>query len=104
MLTWYQDLYVDPQIKKKKKKIIWNINHGAGTIGIYIITLATNEKNLMDILPANILLQKTLRQSCPMIIGLAGSYEAAVEMVRVIIENMYNETQGFNIKEYLKNK
>lgn len=51
-MTWYDDLYVGESIVHKTKKIKWKICHNAGQINIYVITLASNGQNLLDIIPA----------------------------------------------------
>lgn len=57
-MTWYDDLYVGESIVHKTKKIKWKICHNAGQINIYVITLASNGQNLLDIIPAQELMQK----------------------------------------------
>ena len=48
-MKWYDDLYVGESIVHKTNKIKWKIRHNAGQINIYVITLASGEKNLLDI-------------------------------------------------------
>ena len=57
-MKWYDDLYVGESIVHKTNKIKWKIRHNAGQINIYVITLASGEKNLLDIIPSHELLQK----------------------------------------------
>ena len=65
MLNWYKRLYVGDNAKKKKKQLIRKINMGAGVIDVYLITLAQNPENQLDIFPANELKQKARRRTCP---------------------------------------
>ena len=51
-MIWYKDLYVGESIVHKTKKVKWKIMHNAGQIGIYVITLASNTQNLLDIIPS----------------------------------------------------
>ena len=51
-MTWYDELYVGESIVHKTKRVKWKINHNAGQIGIYVIAPASNDKNLLDIIPA----------------------------------------------------
>jgi hypothetical protein len=104
ILNWYKDIYISEAALEKKEKIIWKVDHGVGTVGIYLITISTNEKNLLDIINANLLLQKSLRKTCPMIVGIANGYEEAVRLVVKIIDDMYRETGCFKIREYLNNE
>ena len=57
-MTWYDELYVGESIVHKTKRVKWKIDHNAGQIGIYVIAPASNDKNLLDIIPAAELLQK----------------------------------------------
>ena len=56
-MKWYDDLYVGESIVHKTNKIKWKIRHNAGQINIYVITLASSEKNLLDIIPSHELLR-----------------------------------------------
>ena len=70
-MKWYDDLYVGESIVHKTNKIKWKIRHNAGQINIYVITLASSEKNLLDIIPSHELLQKGYPKKQLYVIGLA---------------------------------
>ena len=53
MLNWYKGLYVGNNAKKKKKKLVRRINQGIGVIDVYLITLASNSRDQLDIFSAN---------------------------------------------------
>lgn len=103
-MKWYKDLYVGESISHKTNRIKWKINHNAGTISVYIIALASNPRNMLDIIPARELLQKGYPKKDMRIIGLAGNYSEALELVRRIVEETYNATGYADVKKYLKNK
>ena len=83
-MDWYSKLYVSDDLTEKKDKIIDKIERAAGTPGIYLITVASNEKNLLDIFTADQLLWPVMHKLCPVIIGIARSYEDAVDMAASI--------------------
>ena len=58
-MKWYEDLYVGDSIEGKVNRIKWKINHHAGTVSIYVIAFASNRQNLLDIIPAWELMQKS---------------------------------------------
>lgn len=60
--------------------------------------------NLMDIIPAVMLIQKSFYGICPKIIGMAKGKEEALEMVRSLIDEMYRETGTFATAEYIENR
>ena len=57
MLKWYKKLYIGDNAKKKADVYMRKIDQGRFLFDIYLITLASNEKNLLDIISANQLLQ-----------------------------------------------
>ena len=81
-MKWYEDLYVGDSIEGKVNRIKWKINHHAGTVSIYVIAFASNRQNLLDIIPAWELMQKSYPGKKEMqIIGLAKGYAEALELV-----------------------
>ncbi len=51
-MHWAKHLYLSEKTAAKKDKIIRKARRGAGMVGIYFITLASNEENLFDIFHA----------------------------------------------------
>ena len=97
-MKWYEDLYVGDSIAGKANRIKWKINHHAGTVSIYVIAFASNRKNLLDIIPAWELMQKSYPGKKQMqIIGLAKGYAEALELVRSIIEEVYQNTGDVDV-------
>ena len=74
-MKWYRNLYVSNSIGDKANRIKWKINHNAGTISVYVIAFASNSQNLLDIIPAWELMQKSYPKKQMKIIGLAKGYE-----------------------------
>ena len=103
-MKWYGKFYVGPEAAKKQSKIIWKLKCGAGMLNIYLVTLASNGKDLFDILPSHLLKQKALRRNLPPIIGIAVGYEEAVGLVTGIVEETIRETGGTDVRQYLKDK
>lgn len=103
-MIWYEDLYVGESIIHKKNKIKWKIRHNAGQIDIYVIALASNKENLLDIIPAQELLLKGYPKRQLSIIGLAKGYQEAVEVAASVVDEVYHETGGFAVRSYLAEK
>ncbi len=101
-MIWYRDLYVGESIIHKKKKVIWKIRHNAGQIGIYVITLASNGNNLLDIIPAQELLQKAYPKKELRVVGLAKGYDEAVLVAASIVDEVYRATGGFAVRAFLE--
>lgn len=103
-MIWYEDLYVGESIVHKTNKIKWKIRMGAGQLGIYVITLASCEKNLLDIIPAQELLQKGYPKKNLYVIGLAKGYDEAIEVAASIVDEVYQRTGTFAVRHYLVQK
>ena len=100
-MTWYDELYVGESIVHKTKRVKWKINHNAGQIGIYVIAPASNDKNLLDIIPAAELLQRGYPTKDLKIAGLAGSSDEALEVAVSIVDEVDRNTGAFLVRSYL---
>ena len=100
-MEWYKKLYTGESIRDKSEKIKWKINHNAGQIQIYIISLASNQENLLDLIPAREIMQKGYPRKNLFIVGLAKGREEAVEVAQQIVLEVYENTGGFRVREYL---
>lgn len=100
-MTWQDDLYVGASIVHKTSKIKWKIRHNAGQLNIYVITLASNERNLLDIIPAKELLQRGYPKQEMHVVGLAKGYDEAVEVATSIVDEVYHNTGAFDVRSYL---
>lgn len=103
-MVWYEDLYVGMSIVHKTKRIKWKIRHNAGQVNIYVITFASNEQNLLDIIPSYELLQKGYPKKDLYVVGLAKGYEEALSVAASIIEEVYQNTGTFAVRKYLTEK
>lgn len=103
-MIWYDKLYVGESIVHKTTKIKWKIMHNAGQIGIYVITLASNRQNLLDIIPSYELMQRGYPKREMVIVGLAKGYDEAVEVAASIVDEVYRNTGTFAVRAYLAEK
>lgn len=101
-MKFYKNLYVGETIKdvkKVKRKLIT----GAGQLGIYVITLCRGRDQL-EIYHCALLQQRYYRKNPPFIIGIAGGYEEAVEIVRRIAEETYTSNGNCDLKKYIMDR
>lgn len=103
-MKWYENLYAGESIQDRLEKVKWKIRHNAGQTDIYVIAIASNPKNLLDIIPSRELLQKGYPKKDLYIIGLAHGIDEAHEVVKQIIDEVYQTTGGFDIVPYLQAK
>ena len=63
-----------------------------------------NPDNICELIPANLLIQRSFYDSCPLIIGMAKGKKEAIDLVKKIVEGMVRKKKGFDVKEYIKNR
>lgn len=88
MIIWNDDIYIEEKLKKKVKKIKRALEKEKPTFSIYCVTKASNSKNLFDILDANEMLFSYYKRNNIEICGIASSRDAAIELVRQMVEEL----------------
>jgi hypothetical protein len=91
-MKWYRKLYLGENAKMNRF-----------SIDTYLITLPSNDENLLDVFQANMLLQPYYKKADRdiFVIGIANGKDEAYEVVRDIIDDVYSHTGAFDIKKYL---
>ena len=84
-MRYYKHLYVAESLKKKRKKII-------------------SKNNQLEIINPNLFLQKNYPRKDYFVVGIAKGFEEALEILEEIVQNVYNETKGADIRSYILNK
>ncbi len=104
-MKWYKKLYYGENARKVKYKIFGKIAKSRLTFDTFLIMLPSNKENLLDIMSADVLKQPHFKnkkiQDSIYIVGIAKGKEEALEVVRVIIDEVYQATKGFDIPKYL---
>lgn len=98
-MKFYRNLYVGESIKKPNK-VKWRLRHNAGQFQVYVIALAEGEDQL-EIYHCAFLQQGYYKKNPPYIIGIAGGYAEAVDLVVEITEAALKETGRADLKRYL---
>jgi hypothetical protein len=103
MLKWHEGYYIEEGIEDPDR-IRKSIDRRKPEPGIYLLTLSDNPDNLMEIVPAMLLIQKNLYRLCPQVIGMARSKDSAISLATSVIEQTYQATGNFNVKEFLNSR
>lgn len=103
MLKWIDDYYIGETVRNVED-IRQKLEQGKLVQGIYLLTLSENPHNILEIIPAVTLFQKTAVRICPEIIGVARGIDEAMELVRSVVQTVYDETGDVQVEEYLKNR
>ena len=99
-MQWAEHLYLSDITAAKKERIIKKAEQGAGMVSVYFIALASNPDNLFDIFHAAHLKESAFYRQNPYIVGIAPGYDEALELVQRMVEDIYRETGGFQVREY----
>ena len=103
-MKWYNNLYLSSEMESESKKVIRKIKRGAFTPDVYLITIAQTPGNLLEIIPSYELLQKGYPKEEIHVIGLSFGWLEAVELVREIVDEVYQVTGGVDVISYLRGK
>ena len=101
-MKWYRNLYVGESIAGKSEKVKRKILRGALQVQIYVITLPSNQQNLLDIIPVREIQQKYYPKKDLYVIGLAKGREEAEQVAADLLSEVYFKTGGFDLITYLK--
>ena len=70
----------------------------------YLIVLAQGEQNHLEFFDSMLLQQKIFSIHDLLVVGSAEGYKGALELVEEIMQEVYNETGGTNIRNYIISK
>ncbi|MGN0383912.1 MAG: hypothetical protein ACI4DS_06550 [Eubacterium sp.] len=100
-MKWYDNLYIGEKALNSSKDIINKIKSRKFQMDIYVLTTSSTDKNIMDIYPSYVLLQKYFFKTDIIILGIAKGREEAMGLMQNIIMEVYNATGNFDIKQYI---
>lgn len=104
-MKWYRKLYLGDNAKKARYKVLGLIRTGRFQKDTFLIMLPSNPDNLLDVVQAGYVFQphfkKKMYWNDLYVVGLAKGKAEANEVVRTIVDEVYRNTGGFNIREYL---
>ena len=100
-MKWYRDLYIGEGVKGREDTFIRQIEEGGCPRKLWLITLAYNQKDLLDIRCAVSLAREDLARSLPMIVGLAKDKEEAVSLTESITRDCLEKTGDVDLRAFL---
>ena len=93
-------LYFGESAQENKKEILSYIKRRKWQFGIYVITLSENEENLLDVYETIQFEQNYYKKKKLWIVGAAVGKKEAFELVGEIINDVFQKTGAFNVKDY----
>lgn len=103
-MRYYKHLYLTEGLEKKKEKIIRKLESGKLQPSVHVITLAISEKNQLEIYPTLQFKQPAFPEQDLFVVGITKGYEEAVELVEQIVQEVYEQTGGCDIRSYILEK
>ena len=101
-MRWAVNLYTTEKTKRALPRIKHKLRTRRPQPGIFLITLASNEKNLLDLIQAVFYIQPMLQKMNPDIVGVAENEDAAKEMILKITEDVYKKQGNFDVRIYFE--
>lgn len=101
-LTYHTDLYLGESIRRDKlDKIKKKLENRPLLSGVFVVALSKNPSDQLEIYGARQLAQGYYVKNPPYVVGLAGNYDEAVEMVEKLALMCVEERGDCALKEYL---
>ena len=102
MIIWHRNLWMDEIVRKNPGKYKRAVERGKFKLSLYCITLPSNPENLLDIYHVNEFLFPYYQGKEITVVGMAHSREAAFELVREMVEQVYRQGSDVNLREYFE--
>lgn len=103
-MTYYKYLYLEEGLEKKRDKMIDKLERNKLQFGVFLIVLSQNGNNHLELLDSKLLLQKDYPKEDYFVVGIAKDQTGAIEIVEEILQEVYNETKGADIRSYILKK
>lgn len=95
------NLFVSKSLKKKKNRMIKDLMEHKFYPSVYIITLSQGEQNHLEFFSASLLQQHIFENENLFVVGIANGYDAAVDLVEQIVQQVLARTGGTDIRHYI---
>lgn len=98
-MRWYKRLYIGENAKKRRFSVMRAVKKGRSS-GYYLLTPASNPKNLLDIYPAKMAVKPSFKEQDLLIVGVASDEQDAAHLAGQIIMDIYKKTGGYRVNDY----
>ena len=103
-MKYYHALYVSKELALRKTEIKHKIERREWQLNKYLIVLTRSEHNHLEFFDSVLLLQKAFSTEDLFIVGIADGHSGALEIIKRITEEVYLETGGTDIRNYILQK
>ena len=103
-MKFFNNLYVSESLEKKRDKIINKLASGRYPLTVYILALIEEGENQLEFYSTVLFKQKLISDTGIFVVGIASDYDDAVYLVKKIVEDVYKETGGLDIRSYIRER
>jgi len=100
-ITYYNNLYIDTKLMKKKEQLKEQLEKNEWHSHMHLIILAKEAQNHLEFFSTRMLKQEVFAPTTLFVVGFAAGYDEAREMVRDIVEEVYQKTGSVDIRRFL---
>ena len=101
-MRWWTHLYMGENASRNRVSILEGMRKGKMLVDTYVITLPESGNHILDILPVSLLTRQERDGKDFLVLGIARGYEEAAQVVRSMVDDMYQKTGAFNWKAYME--
>ena len=102
MIVWANDLRCSEKTEKAVRRLKRRIMTGRILHKVYCVTIPQNPQNVMDVIPARDLKRRPYQSMTVKVIGMAKGEAESRELVRSMVEELYQKTGGFDAEQYYR--
>ena len=103
-MLFFENLYLGERVAPNVDQILKKLNKNEVIPNLYVIALATNPDNMLDIYPEWELMQKGYPKDEIKVVGLANGKKEAVGVVQIIVEESLQKMGSADVRAYLKER
>lgn len=100
-MRWWKHLYMGSHAAKKRSELLRGIREKAFLPEVYVITLPESGNHILDIRPVGLLKDEERKSRDFLILGVAKGYGESKELIRQMIDDMYQRTGSFDWRAYM---
>lgn len=97
-MNWYQNLYIGQTASEKREDIIQKVENRQNLLTVYLITVAPDERNQLEIVTPTVYYRQEKRYGTPMIVGIACGMREARSLLVQMIQDVYDQTKSADFR------
>ena len=103
-MWWLKNLYLGKSVRGKEREIRRKLWRHAGMVNVQILAISLQPGEQIDVIPSAVLMQRAFPKDELKVIGLAGGWEEAMELIRLICQETFDATGDGDMRSFLCKK